>query len=136
MKRKLVLLILLVAVFAAAQSCKYLFKSDYAELKASDLTAYVDARFPDMYKRQIAQNEMARKKFIDQCKRSFAFAQAAEAAGLQKSDDFKKLSEFRTEQILAAKYMESNPEVIVSKEESDAYYASHKDQFDSDVKFV
>ena len=33
MKKKLVLYILLVAGFVAAQSCKSLFKSDYAELK-------------------------------------------------------------------------------------------------------
>jgi parvulin-like peptidyl-prolyl isomerase len=132
----LVLFILLVAGFVAAQSCKSLFKSDYAELKAADLTAYVDAKFPDMYRRQIAQSEMVRKKFIDQYKRSFAFAQAAEAAGLHKSDDFKKLSEFRVEQLLAVKYTERNPDVIVSKEEWEAYYASHKDKFDADLKFI
>jgi hypothetical protein len=135
-KRKLVLFILLVAGFVAAQSCKSLFKSDYAEVKASDLTAYVDAKFPEMYRRQIAQSDMVRKKFIDQYKRSFAFAQAAEAAGLHKSDDFKKLSEFRVEQLLAVMYTERNPDVIISKEEWEAYYASHKDKFDADLKFI
>jgi phage terminase small subunit len=135
-KRKLVLFILFVAGVVAAQSCKSLFKSDYAELKAADLTAFVDAKYPEMTRSQIAQNEMVRKKFIDDYKRTFALAQAAEDAGLQKSDDFKGISEFIVEQLLAKEYIERNPGVIISKEEWEAYYASHKDQFDAHIKLL
>lgn len=136
MKRKLVFFTLLVAGVVAAQSCKSLFKSDYAELKAADLTAFVDAKYPEMYRNQIAQSEMVRKKFIDDYKRSFALAQAAEDAGVHKSDEYKRILEFGVEQLLATKYTERNPEVVISKEEWEAYYASHKGQFDDHIKFI
>jgi thioredoxin-related protein len=135
-KRKLVLFILLVAGFVAAQSCKSLFKSDYAELKAADLTAYVESAYQDMQKRQFAQNEQLRKQFIDNFKRVFALAQAAEEEGLHKSDKFERRMELTTERVLATKYTERNPEVIVSKEEWEAYCVSHKDQFDAHLKFI
>jgi peptidyl-prolyl cis-trans isomerase C len=135
-KRKLVLFILLVAGFVAAQSCKSLFKSDYAELKAVDLTAFVEAAYQDAQKRQIAQSEQLRKQVIDNFKRVFALAQAAEGEGLHKSDKFERRMELTTERVLATKYIERNPEVIVSKEEWEAYSASHKDQFDAHLKFI
>jgi peptidyl-prolyl cis-trans isomerase C len=135
-KRTLVLIILLVAGFVAAQSCKSLFKSDYAELKAADLTAFVEAAYQDMQKRQFATNEQLRKQVIDNFKRVFALAQAAEEEGLHKSDNFRRRMELTTERVLATKYMERNPEVIVSKEEWEAYCASHKDQFDAHLKFI
>jgi hypothetical protein len=135
-KKKLILFTLLVAIFASAQSCKWLFKSDYAELKATEITAFIEAKYPEIYRRQIAQSEMIRKKFIDDYKKSFAFAQAAEEAGLHKSEDFKKILEFGTEQILATKYTERNPDVVISKEEWEAYYNAHKDQFDSHLNFL
>jgi len=134
--KKLVFFTLLVASVVAAQSCKWLFKSDYAELSAADLTAFVEARYPEMYRGQIAQSEMVRKKFIDDFKKSFALAQAAEEAGLHKSDEFKKRLEFGVEQLLMAKYTERNPNVVISKEEWEAYYASHKPQFDDHINFI
>ena len=136
MKRKLVLFILLVAGFVAAQSCKSLFKSDYAELKAADLTAFVEAAYQEAQKRQFATNEQLRKQVIDNFKRVFALAQAAEDVGLHKSDKFEKRMELTTERVLATKYIERNPEVIVSKEEWEAYCGSHKDQFDAHLKFI
>jgi len=135
-KKKLLFTTLLVAGVVAAQSCKWLFKSDYAELNAADLTAFVDARYPEMYRGQIAQSEMVRKKFIDDFKKSFAIAQAAEEVGLHKSDEFKKRLEFGVDQLLATKYTERNPGVIISKEEWEAYYAAHKDQFDAHINFI
>src|SRR5262245_4522430 len=89
-----------------------------------------------MYRNQIAQNERVRKKFIDDYKRSFALAQAAEDAGIHKSDEFKGIMEFLVEQLLATKYTERNPQVVVSKEEWESYYASHKDQFDAHIKLI
>ena len=77
---------------------------------------------------------MIRKKFIDDFKKLFALAQAAEDAGLHKSDEFKRRLEFVVEQVLAAKYIERNPDVIISKEEWEAYCASHKDQFDDHLQ--
>jgi parvulin-like peptidyl-prolyl isomerase len=105
-------------------------------LEAADLTAFVEARFPETYKRQLAQSEMIRKQLIDNFKKSFAIAQAAEDAGLHKSDEFKRRLELGIEQLLATKYTERNPEAVISKEEWEAYYASHKDQFDAHLKFI
>jgi parvulin-like peptidyl-prolyl cis-trans isomerase-like protein len=135
-KKNLVLFILTVAGLVAAQSCKSLFKSDYAELDATEMTAFVEAKYPEMYRRQIAQNEMVRKKFIDEYKKSFAFAQAAEEVGLDKSEDFKKIMEFGVDQMLATKFTERNPDVVISKEEWEAYHTAHKDQFDSHLNFI
>lgn len=134
--KKLALIVLLAAGLAAAQSCKLLFKSDYADLKAADLTAFVEAAYPDMYKRRFAESEQMRKQVINQYKQAFALAQAAEDAGLHKSDKFKKQMEISNEQILAAKYTERNPDLVITKEETEAYYAAHKDQFESDLKFA
>src|SRR5262245_65115491 len=44
--------------------------------------------------------------------------------------------ELTTERVLATKFIERNPEVIISKEEWEAYCASHKDQFDAHLKFI
>jgi hypothetical protein len=134
-KKKMVLYTLLVVSLVASQSCKSLFKSDYAVLKADEVTALVGA-YPESYRRQLAQSEMIRKKIIDDFKRLFAFAQAAEAAGLHKSDEFKRRSEFLVEQLLAVKYTERNPDTIISKEEWEAYYSAHKDQFDDHFKLI
>lgn len=136
MKRKPVLFILLVAGVVAAGSCKSLFKSDYAELKAADLTAFVESRFPEGPKLQLAQSDTARKQLIDNVKGLFAFAQAAEDAGIHKSDEFKTRLELGIEQLLATKYIERNQDVVISKEEWEAYYASHKKQFDDHLKFI
>jgi len=132
--KKLILFILLIAGVLAPQSCKLLFKSEYTELKAADLTAFVEARFPEMQKRQFAQNQQMRKQIIENLKKEFALAQAAEDQGLHKSESFLKKLEFGMEQLLAAKYADRNTEVIISKEEWEAYYASHKDQFESYIK--
>jgi hypothetical protein len=133
--KKLVLFIVIAVSVAAGQSCKLLFKSDYADLKAADLTAMIET-YPDMYKRQFAQSEQARKQVINQQKQAFALAQAAEAEGLHKTEKFKRQMEISADQLLAAEYTKRNPEVTVSKEEWEAYYASHKDQFDADIKFI
>jgi len=133
--KKLVLFLVIAVSFVVAQSCKLLFKSDYADLKAADLTAMIET-YPDMYKRQFAQSEQARKQIINQQKQAFALAQAAEAEGLHKTEKFKRQMEINTAQLLAAEYTKRNPEATVGKEEWEAYYASHKDQFEADIKFI
>jgi parvulin-like peptidyl-prolyl isomerase len=135
-QKKLALFILLAAGLVAAQSCKLFFKSEYAELKAADLTAFVETIYPEMQKRRFAENEMMRKQIITQYKQAFALAQAAENEGLHKSDRFKKQMEINLDRLLMTKYIERNPDVVITKEEVEAYYASHKDQFEADLKFI
>ncbi len=128
--------LLIAGAIIAAQSCKLLFKSEYSDLKAEDLAAFVEARYPDMQKRQLAQNQQIRKQVIDNFKKAFSFAQAAEEEGLHKTENFRKQLDFGMEQLLASKYTELNPEVIVSKEDWEAYYASHKPQFETHIGFL
>ncbi|MFN0087448.1 MAG: peptidylprolyl isomerase [Blastocatellia bacterium] len=127
--------LLIVAGMLAAQSCKYLFKSDYAALNPADMTTLADT-FPEMQKRMLAQNEQARKGFIDNFKRAFALAQAAEAEGLDKSEKFKQQLAINVAQLLAVEFGKRNPDTIVKKEDWEAYYAAHKTEFEADFSFV
>ncbi len=127
---KLILTIAVAASLATTQSCAFFFKSEFVEIKAEELSALVEA-LPDNQKRQLAQNKAMRDQFITQFKTPFALAQAAEAEGLHKTDEFKQEMAFRTDQTLAGEYNRRNPDAIVSKEESDAYFNAHKAQFDS-----
>ena len=110
-------------------------KSDYATLNPADLTTLADT-FPDMQKRMLAQNEQQRKGFIDNFKRAFALAQAAEAEGLDKSDKFKQQLAINVAQLIAVEFSKRNPDAKVTKEDYEAYYNAHKGEFDADFAFV
>ena len=127
---KLILTFALAASLATTQSCAFFFKSEFVELKAEELTALVEA-IPEAQKRQLAQNKVMRDQFIAQFKTPFALAQAAEAEGLHKDADFTQEMAFRTDQTLAGEFSRRNPDVTVTKEESDAYFEKNKAAFDS-----
>lgn len=127
---KLILIVALAASMVTTQSCAFFFKSEFVEIKAEELTALVEA-LPDNQKRQLAQNKVMRDQFISQFKTPFALAQAAEAEGLHKTAEFTQEMAFRTNQTLAAEFSRRNPDVTVAKEESDAYFSTNKNQFDS-----
>ncbi len=135
LRNKLFITVLIAVSLLATQSCKYFFKSDYTTLNPADLTSLTDT-LPDMQKRQLAQQETARKGMIDQIKRAYALAQAAEAEGLDKSAKFTQQMALSTDQLLAVEYGRRNPDVTISKEDWEAYYAAHKNDFDSDFKAV
>lgn len=132
---KSILTLLLIVTIVAAPACNYLAKSEYTELKATDLTMLADG-FPEMQKRQLANNQQQRKALIDQLKTPFALAQAAEAEGLQKTDDFKREMALSTNRLLATEYTKRNPEATVPKEEIDAYYNAHQKDFEADFNFI
>ncbi len=132
---RLFLLIVTALALFTAQSCKYFFKSEFTTLDAQDLTTLVDS-LPEQQKRAIAQNEQMRKSTIDQLKRAFALAQAAEAEGLHKSPKFLQQMGLSTDQLLAVEWGKKNPDVNVAKEEWEAYYAAHKNDFEADFKAV
>lgn len=127
---KFILTIALATSLAATQSCALFLKSEFVELKAEELTALVES-LPDNQKRQLAQNKAMRDQFISQFKTPFSLAQAAEAEGLHKTDEFKQQLAFRTDQTLAAEFNRRNPDTVVAKEEGDAYFNAHQAQFDS-----
>jgi parvulin-like peptidyl-prolyl isomerase len=133
---KSILTLLLAIVVLTAPACDSLSgKSEYTELKASDLTSLVEG-FPEMQKRQLAQNQQQRKALIDQLKTPLALAQAAEAEGLQKTEDFKREMALSTNRLLATEYTKRNPEATVPKEEVDAYYNAHQKDFEADFNFI
>src|SRR5262249_48146472 len=117
----------------ATQSCKYLFKSEFALLNPVDLTTLVST-LPNNQQRALAQNESARKGLVDQVKRAYALAQAAEAEGLDKSDKYKQQVILSLDQLLAVEWGKKKSEATIAKEECEAYYAAHKNDFENDFK--
>ncbi len=132
---KTVITLFVVLSVVATQGCSYFRKSEFTDLTATDLTALVD-KLPDPEKRKLAQNEAQRKQLITALKKAYALAQAAEAEGLNKSDKFKQRFALNTDQLLATEYAKLNPDSTVPKEEADAYFASHKENFESDLKML
>ncbi len=123
------------AMVLATPSCKYFFKSDYANLTNADLTTMVET-LGENQKRMLAQNEAQRKQMIQTFKQAYSLAQAAEAEGLDKSAKFKQRQGLSDEQLLAVEFAKRNETVNVAKEEADAYYAAHKDAFEADFRMI
>ncbi len=132
---KLILTLMLAVSLLFTQSCAFFNKSEFTEITAEELTALVES-FPDAQKRQIAQTKAIRDQIINNFKTPFALAQAAEAEGLQKTEEFKQQMALATTQLLATEYTKRNPEATVSKEERDAYFNAHKSQFDTDFALI
>jgi len=132
---KLILTLMLSASLLATQSCAFFTKSEFTEISAEELTALVDT-FPDAQKRQIAQTKAIRDQIIGNFKTPFALAQAAEAEGLQKTEEFKQQMALATTQLVATEYTKRNPDMNITKEDRDAYYNAHKSQFDTDFALI
>lgn len=132
---KLILTVLLSASVAATQSCAFFSKSEFTEVTAAELTALVDT-LSDSQKRQLAPSQQARQQVINQLKTPFALAQAAEAEGLHKTDEFKQQAALSADQLLASEFTKRNPDVTVSKEELQAYRNAHNAEFDKDFNFI
>jgi PPIC-type PPIASE domain len=123
------------ATVIAVQSCSLLSRNEYKSMSAIDLAALSES-FPESAKRALAQNETHRKQLIETFKKSFSLAQAAEAEGLEKSDRFKRQLGLTVDNLLANEHRKRNPSASASKEEMDAYYASHKEDCEADFKAI
>lgn len=132
---QLILTVALGASLVVTQSCAFFSKSEFTEVTAADITALVES-FPESQKRQIAQNQTVRQQILNQFKTPFALAQAAEAEGLQKTDQFKKELALTTDRLLASEYTKRNPDATVSKEDREAYNNAHKTEFEDDFTFI
>src|SRR5262249_45229163 len=113
---KIVISLAIAMCLHITQSCKYLFKSEFTMLNAADLTGLVET-LPSNQQRVLAQNESARKGLVDQLKRAFALAQAAEAEGLDKSPKYRQQAVLSTDQLLAVEWGKKNAEATIPKEE-------------------
>lgn len=132
---KFILVLALIASTLPAQSCAFFSKSDFVEITADELSALVDT-LPDSQKRQLAQSKVARDQLINQFKTPFALAQAAEAEGLHKTDQFKQEVDFATARLLATEYTRRNPDTTLTKEEKDAFANGNKAKFDTFFTFI
>ncbi|HMV84511.1 MAG TPA: peptidylprolyl isomerase [Blastocatellia bacterium] len=132
---KFILTLLLAASLTATQSCAFFFKSEFAEVTATELAMMADT-LPDSTKRQLASNQQMRQQFLNQFKTPFSLAQAAEAEGLHKDADFKQQVVLATAQALAAEFSKRNPDLTISKEENEAYRKAHQAEFDKDFNFI
>ncbi len=127
---------LLAVTVLVTPSCSYFRKSEFTTLTAAEMTSFIEGRLPPMQLRALAQNEAQRKQIITTLKKAFSLAQAGEAEGLQKRDKFKNQMALSIDQMLANEYSKRNQEATISKEETDAYYAAHKDTFEADFKVI
>jgi parvulin-like peptidyl-prolyl isomerase len=128
-------LFFVIAIAIGVQSCSMLGKKEFSSMSSIDLAALAES-FPEPAKRALSQNEAQRKQLIETFKKSFSLAQAAEAEGLEKSDKFKRQLGLTIDSLLATEHKKRNPTVNISKEEADAYYASHKEEYEADLKTI
>jgi parvulin-like peptidyl-prolyl isomerase len=126
---------LMIATAIAVQSCGLLRKNEFNNVSSIDLTALAES-FQDRDKQVLAQDENQRKQLIESIKKLFSVAQAAEAEGVQKTDKFKRELALLVDDLLAGAHRERNPNVNISKEELDAYYASHKEDYEADFRVI
>jgi peptidyl-prolyl cis-trans isomerase C len=110
-------------------------KKEFSSMSSIDLAALAES-FPEPAKRALSQNEAQRKQLIETFKKSFSLAQAAEAEGLEKSDKFKRQFGLTIDSLLATEHKKRNPTINIPKEETDAYYASHKEEYEADFKTI
>ena len=114
--------------------CSYLQRSEYLTIMPAELSSIVDT-LSDNEKRVLAQNETRRKNIIDTYRQVFSLAQAAESESVDNSPKYKRQLSLRNDQLLSSIYFNRNQNVIITKEEREAYYASHKDAIESDFQF-
>jgi parvulin-like peptidyl-prolyl isomerase len=126
--------LLISAQLISVQGCS-LFKSDYATLQVSDLTVKVND-LPEMQKRTLAQSEQARKQLIEQFKKAYALAQAAEAEDLDDGDEYKKRSVIIEDQLLGREFTNRNLEFSLTNDELTKYATSNRAAFDADINLL
>jgi parvulin-like peptidyl-prolyl isomerase len=131
------------ALACALAACSYFRGDSYKTITAQDMTALTDS-FPDMAKRQLAQNDQQRKDLIKKVKETFALALAAQAEGIEKTEKFKNLSALQADQAVAEEQFKREAEAPagakpfpeLKKEDLENYVKSHQADFDAFVKFA
>ncbi len=129
-------IILTVALLAVGLSgCR----KPYKEITGQELTLMADS-MPPMAQRQLAENEKQRQEIIKKVKEIFALAQAAEAAGVDKTEKFKQQLEIQLDQVLAeaeakkSAENESKKPSEVPEAELTAYGTAHTKEYDALIK--
>lgn len=131
--------IALIAMLALGALLLGACRSPYKEITGQELTMLVDT-FPEMQKRQFAEDQKLREDLVKKVKQLFSLAQAAQAAGVDKTDKFKQQLEIQTEQLLANIEAENSSEKgakapsEVAEAEINAYLAAHTKEFEAFLK--
>jgi len=134
--RKITLLLLLSSIIATGCSrLSQWWKSEYATIDPIEITSRVDA-LPDNQRRTLAQNVTQRKELIEQFKKAYALAQAAEAEGLHKSDTFQRRRTISENQALAAAFSTKDAMFTVDRVALTNYLTSHRQEFDADYSLI
>lgn len=128
----IVVLFLFVAVLVIAQSCR---SKEFNTISVQELSAVAET-LPRMYQLQLKESKDQRKQFIEQFKKMFALASAAQAEGIDKRDDIQRKLAIQTEILLASEEQKLNPQSEVPKQEKDAYFAAHQKDFEADNKAI
>ncbi|MFN7931316.1 MAG: peptidylprolyl isomerase [Blastocatellia bacterium] len=136
MKTRIAFILSLALLALALGACK----KPYKEITSQELTMLVDT-FPEMQKRNLAENEKGRQELLKQVKQLFAIAQAGEAAGVEKTEKFKVRTDIQVEELLANTEAKKSGETSgkpseVSEAETTAYIAAHGKEFDSFFKML
>ncbi len=135
---KVVIVIVAVAAVAAGiilAQMKLRKGESFTTLTQAELTAMADT-LSEAQKRQLAQSEAQRKEIIKNVKQMYALATAAQAEGLDKTEQFKRRLALSIDQLLAAEDNTRNPQAEIPKAERDAYLAAHARDFEEDLKLV
>jgi len=111
-------------------------KSEYTGITKAGLVAYVQVKYNESQIATLAQAPQRRKKIIDQAKKTFAVAQAAQVDGLDKSEDFYKHLALNTAKLLAQEYTQRDENFKVSKADIDSYLGKHLKEFEADLAFT
>ncbi len=129
-------MVVLLAVGSSA--CR---NNSYKEITGQELTTMADA-MPEQAKRQLAENEKQRQEIIKKVKEIFALAQAAQAAGVDKTEKFKQQLAIQLDQVLAetearkSAENESKKPSEVPEAELTAYGAAHTKEYDALIKVM
>jgi hypothetical protein len=110
-------------------------KSAYATIEPIEITSRVDT-LPDTQRRGLAQNLAQRRELIEQFKKAYALAQAAESEGLHKTDTFRSRQAISENQALAAAFSAQNTSFTVGREDLDRYLTAHRQEFDADYALI
>ncbi len=137
MKTRIAMIATVALLAVSSSACR----NPYKEITGQELTTMADS-MPPMAQRQLAENEKQRQEIIKKIKEIFALAQAAQAAGLDKTEKFKQQSEIQLDQVLAEAEAKKSSEnenkkpSEVTEAELTAYGAAHIKEYDALIKVM
>jgi parvulin-like peptidyl-prolyl isomerase len=136
MKTRIVMMATVALLALGLSGCR---NNSFKEITSQELTTMADS-MPPQAQRQLAENEKQRQEIIKKVKEIFALAQAAQAAGVDKTEKFKQQLEIQMDQVLAEAEARKSAEgenkkpSEVPEAELTAYADSHTKEYDALIK--